>query len=232
MWKRRNKTRGPTQAVAWENMRKNQKTFDYPASGFVTPIEQSLLYSMISEPNLFPQDVVEDHIRQEDFSQYLHVQNCTVVSYAQLSAIVALAAEKWPPPPVNNNNDNNNKPGIPQILYKAVLQCVVRYAEANDLDRETEVHELLRPLERQADLKEGKRNIAIFLPYYLGITASLVTANPLPMILGSYATVGAVVGSSSKQAEDQRTAKSLQRETHRMANVEKASLLDEEEERE
>ena len=47
-----------TEAKAIDNIAKNSKTFSYPKEGFISRIEHSLTYNMISEPDVYPEDVV------------------------------------------------------------------------------------------------------------------------------------------------------------------------------
>ena len=106
-WRRKRRPTGGavgTEAKAIENMTKNSNAFGYPKEGFVTRIEHSLLYNMIGEPDVYPAAAVLEQIDEEDFSIYLEVADESSrlggepsVSYAQLSAIVALSAEKYPP---------------------------------------------------------------------------------------------------------------------------------------
>lgn len=48
-----------TEANAIQNMARNAKHFAYPPEGFITPVEHSLLYSMIEFPERYPEDVVK-----------------------------------------------------------------------------------------------------------------------------------------------------------------------------
>ena len=48
-----------TEANAIQNMAMNAKNFAYPPDGFITPIEHSLLYSMIEFPDHYPESVVK-----------------------------------------------------------------------------------------------------------------------------------------------------------------------------
>ena len=240
MWRgksTKHKSRGPvgTEAVALENMKRNRKDFGYPSQGFVTPIEHSLLYAMISEPTLYPEKVVKDQIYEEDFTVYLvgkQVSKEPVVSYAQLSAILALSAEKWPPQPQQEQDDDDSQQAaptsVPQVLCKTLLQCVIRHAEQHSLDREAEVQELLAPVERLATKRDAKAELAAILPIYIGMGATLVTANPLPLWVG--AAVTNVMSSRVIAQEDERqNMSSIASQTNRMADIEKASLLDESE---
>jgi hypothetical protein len=45
---------------------------------------------------VYPEDVVFKHIKEEDFSEYLEVQNNGPESYAQLSALLALSTDTFP----------------------------------------------------------------------------------------------------------------------------------------
>eukprot|EP00980_Cylindrotheca_fusiformis_P003337 scaffold746_cov123-Cylindrotheca_fusiformis.AAC.25 len=215
-------------------MKKNREFFHYPAhSRFVSPIETSLLYSMIEEgPAVYPEEVVFKYIDEEDFTVYLPMtpllsansprRNTTEdeadpkISYAQLSAILALAAEKFPP-------RNNVEESISQRLCKRVLSCVIKYAEDNNLDRQAEIQELLAPVEAHTSKRSAKAELRQAVPFYLGYAASLVTANPLPMLVGL-----SVMATRNQKAEKEiENMNSITKETYRRADVEKTSLLDE-----
>jgi hypothetical protein len=239
-------SKGPvgTEAVALRNMKRNRQDFSYPDCGFVTPIEHSLLYATIGQPKLFPQTVIHDIIADEDFAQYLEVasdnhndqlavvaskqpqeqqrqeqhnnNNNPIVSYAQLSAILNLAAESWP-------SDSD----IPKVLCKALLQCVVQYAKEHDLDRDVEVKELMQPLIKLNDRRDGRNAIATILPMYIGLGASMLTLNPACLwagyAIGNYFNVKAAV----QDSERQKKLQVIHTETNRAGDVEQASLLDE-----
>ena len=214
-----------TEALALKNMQQNSKTFDYPPTGFTTPIEHSLLYATVSQPSLFPETVIQSVMADEDFFQYLSVRHDpklnnnpdgTKTSYAQLSAILSLAAEVWPP-------DSE----LPKILCKALLQCIVQYSEENDLDREAEVRELLRPLIRLNDRRAGKNALTTLLPMYVGLGAAMITLNPALLwagyAIGNYYNLKAAVEDSGRQKKMQ----SIYTESNRAGDVEQTSLLDE-----
>jgi hypothetical protein len=240
-----------TEAVALENIRRNSRDFGYPKPGFVHPIEHSLLYAMISEPTLYPENLIKEKIAEEDFTTYLQVKSEPVtrqqrdepqISYAQLSAILCLSAEKWPPPQQQQQDDDADDDGgdaqqqrqqqqspptgVSQILCKKLLQLVVRHASHHDLDREAEVQELLEPLQKLALKKDAKAELAVFLPIYIGMGATMVTANPLPMWIGASIT-NAMTFKVVERDGERRNISSMEQETNRMAHVEKASLLDE-----
>lgn len=103
-----------TEAAAKEHLERNRREFKYPAdSVFEAPIENSLLYSMLKEPTIYPRDVLVQHINEEDLTQYLSYHHTTgpgaggkidpqkgeepLASYAQLSALLGLSAEHYAP---------------------------------------------------------------------------------------------------------------------------------------
>jgi hypothetical protein len=222
-----------TEAVAAKSLKQNQNAFGYPTAGFVSRIEYSLLYSMISRPDVYPATVVLEAIGKEDFSEYLPVvqpqqqQQQQVCSYAQLSGILALAAEKFPPP-LNETTLSNSEPSsgptinVPKSLCQALLQCVIRHAQRHDLDRETEVADLLAPLQRIAAQKGTSNALAVMLPMYAGFGATILAGgNPIPMWIG----YGVAVSQIGKQEQELQVMRELASTTSRMANVETTSLL-------
>merc|ERR1712183_469522 len=100
-------------------------------------------------------------------------------SYAQLSAILALSVEKFPPQKLHKDEIS-----ISQKLCKKVLSCVIKYAENHELDRNVEMQELLKPVEEYSVKRNSKAALRYVVPFYIGYTASLITANPLPMLIG------------------------------------------------
>ena len=198
-----------TEKTALANLKKNSKLFRYPEpDGFVTRIEYSLLYSMISSPDIYPEKVVCEYVAQEDFSVYLiaavpyklqhndNSDNSAMVnedriSYAQLSALMALAVQNFPPREQKEENEvrrNNTRiateQSISQIVCKAILQCVLHYVDEHNLDRKAEIEELMKPVERLAKNLNEKDALKQILPLYLGYAATIVTANPLPFVAG------------------------------------------------
>ena len=210
MWNRRRRRRGAaahgrhlpkqrskipeavgTEAEAQKNQQRNARDFRYPKSGFVTPIEYTLLYAMLAVPQVYPIPVMLDTIAQEDFREYMLVRppdnardgeaEEDIYSYAQLSALMNLAAERWPPPrtpaagseaDADDHDDEGPRRSVPQVLCRAVLQTVVRHAEENELDREAEVQELLEPLSRLNEKKADNAAWSVVVPMYLGLGAS------------------------------------------------------------
>ena len=250
--------RTSTEAAAAAALRRNARDFSYPPGGFVHPIERSLLYSMLGEPGVYPPGVVGEHIDGEDLGAYLAVRGAhgagagagagaggggvrgaggedeeeeeDSASYAQLGALLALAAEKFPPGQAGGDDEGGGgerDPGqadVPRRLCRAVLRTVVRYAERNGLDREAELRELLDPVERRARRRSNGAAWRQILPFYVGYAASLVTANPLPMLLGA----GFMVGGDAKKAEDEgRNHEAISQHAERSGDVERAGLLDE-----
>jgi len=231
-----------TEAKAIENIKRNQKNFKYPDDGFVTPIEQSLLYSMIlAGPTVYPEDVVSQHIEEEDFTVYLPVadkerqhhrhEEEARASYAQLGAIVGLSVEKFPPPKDEEfstssiTSTDHEKQSIAQKLCKSVLQCVIQYAKEHDLDRQAEVEELSEILNNHINKRSKKAEMRNMLPFLLGYTFTILTANPWPMLVGATMTTS---GPGNEKIENERkNVVSIAKETNRMADVETTGLLDE-----
>lgn len=226
-----------TEAVAKRNLELNRVDFRYPISGFEHQIEHTLIYNMLSSPEIYPDSAIRTAIREEDFDQYMLVADSTrnkkegdedehLYSYSQLSALLALAAEKWPGEQ-NELNDGNKDESIPQILCRTLLRNVVRHAEEHELDRESEVQELLEPLKRLTAKKDAQNAGALLIPMYIGFGASVVTGNPLPMYLGWAAGSALTMQDPEKQQNQANNLQQLTSTTDRVADVEKTSLLDE-----
>jgi hypothetical protein len=56
-----------TEAEAKRNQEHNARTFRYPAAGFVTPIEYTLLHAMLAVPTVYPESVMFE----QDFSEFI-----------------------------------------------------------------------------------------------------------------------------------------------------------------
>lgn len=229
-----------TQAKAFENMERNRKDFNYPKENFITPIEHSLIYSMINEgPKVYPEHVVLNHIQEEDFTIYMPIQRQTestlevserdeedemddlatyTCSYAQLSAILALAGEKFKP---HKGSDKPNS--IPQKLCNKILNCVIAYSKRFELDREAEIKELLTPVEARLVKTVADKELRNVVPFYLGYAASMVTLNPLPMLIGF-----AVMNNNAGEGDNlNRNLDQITKTTKRRADEEQTSLLEE-----
>lgn len=218
-------------------MESNKKYFKYPEEGFVSPIEHSLLYAMIMEPTIYPEDVIRQAIAEQDFGEFLTVKNTRrksaatqstedeedICSYAQLSALLSLAMQKWPPSKDKQNPQDN----VPQFLCQALLRTVVNYAQGHDLDREHEVAEFLNPaVERTKQRLDSAANAKMNLPLYLGLGLSVATGNPLPMYLAYAAGTASFLKDDVVTKEGAHLEK-VANQSRRTANVETASLMDE-----
>lgn len=207
-----------TEAAARENIEKNRVAFNYPDEGFAVKVEHSLLYSMIKEPNIYPRSVLVQHIADEDFSVYMTLNSKRNqepgASYAQLSALLALAAEHYPP------NEENS---VMDALVKIILRLVLRYTDEHGLDREAELKELFLPVQQYAEQRNLKAEMRGALGLYAGYTAALITANPLPFFVG----LALYTNGASQHEEEMRNVRNMKEETLRRADVETASLLEE-----
>lgn len=250
-----------TEAAAKQHMERNRREFKYPADAvFETPIEHSLLYNMLKEPEIYPRDVLVQHINEEDFTQYMYYtltkkifdpnindtnndshNNDSMVSYAQLSALLGLSAEHYPQ--INNQHqpgseygvrvsnpetekkleEEREKKDVSKILGKRILQTVIKYATENELDRESEVNELLEPFAKYVQKRNINAELKAIGALYAGYTATLVTANPLPALAG-LAVWSTAITSRENEMQNFNT---MQTESNRRANVETAGLLDE-----
>ena len=238
MWRERQRKNQPrmqgTESKALEQLERNRSAFRYPKDGFEQKIEFSLLYAMLSAPDTYPKEVVQAMIDEEDLLQYIHTKN-EDVSYAQLSAILAYSAENNPTTTASAKttfeteeeaskiNDDVKQPiSISQKLCKKILRTVIKYAEEHDLDRETEIDELFKPVRRVATQRIEKKEFQAILPLYVGYSVALLTANPLPMIAGAMGLAAAPSSSADIQNVEHIIA-----ETDRAADVERTGLLDE-----
>ena len=61
-------------------------------------------------------------------------------------------------------------------MCKYVLKTIVRYAEKHDLDRQTEIQELLGPVERHAEKRNNKAALNQVLPFYIGYAATIIVS--------------------------------------------------------
>mmetsp|Transcript_15956 Transcript_15956/g.25888 ORF Transcript_15956/g.25888 Transcript_15956/m.25888 type:complete len:291 (+) Transcript_15956:202-1074(+) len=227
-----------SEAVAVESQQINAKVFKYPEGGFETWIEHSLLYTMIRESDIFPAEAVLQAIDEEDYTQYFHVKDTTKqtsqatennknddntandsssstlqVSYAQLTALLALAGEEW-----------TAGTEVPERLCKAISKQIIKYAYQHDLDRQQELKELLDPLIAYANERGRKQSLQL-LPWFAALTVS--TVNPLAFY-STYMTMIMVNGETmGKRDRADRNTIDMMEQGNRHGNVEKASLLDE-----
>lgn len=232
-----------TEALAVRNMERNARIFGYPSKGFVHKIEYTLLYQMISEPNVYPEAVVLQEVDEQNYEDFMIVDDDTRMadgteleprmSYAQLSALLALSGDKNPNSQQTGNNAKAN-PSIEEMgrpnpvaerLCKLILQTVVRYSTENDLDRASEIDELMGPVKRYCANRIESNELKSILPLYVGYTASILTGNPLPLLVGTTMTVAATGETST--IEQRNTLEAFHAQTKRKGDVEKASLLEE-----
>jgi hypothetical protein len=135
------------------------------------------------------------------------------ISYAQLTAILALAGEEW-----------SDSTKVPERLCQTISKQIVKYANQHDLDRQQELKELIDPLLDYANKSRTKQSLQL-LPWFAALTVS--TINPLAFYT-TYMTMIAVNGENiAKRDMSDRNTIDIAEMSSRRANVEKASLLDE-----
>ena len=117
------------------------------------------------------------------------------------------------------------KDNVGKVLCKALLKCIVRYAVQNDLDRESELRQFFNPVETYSIKRENKAVLRHVMPMYIGYTASILTANPIPIMVGVSMSLGDRM--LMKTANERSNVNSFAVESSRRANPEKASLLEE-----
>ena len=241
-----------TEKIAKENLKRNAKDFGYPPAGFVTPVEYSLLYAMLSEPKVYPESVILKEIADTDLEEYMLVNNTNESrtsadagqhshSYAQWSALLAIAMQKWPAQPKSTTNSNSNmdsdsdttsttSTNVPQVLCQTLLKAVIRYAEEHDLDRQEEIQEFLQPaVTCSRQRMEKETNLKVVLPMYVGASLTILTGNPIPLWIGYGAGFKNAAETDAAFSNEQANLQSITQKSNRMADVEKTSLLDENE---
>ena len=162
------------------------------------------------------------------------------VSYAQLSALLALSAEKNPStatPSVGgtsgkggnsdgggggNHNKKDEELSIGQALCRKLLRTITRYSDAHFLDRSIEVAEFLNPVEIRCRQRNEKAALKTLLPAYAGYTVSLLTGNPLPLLIGV-----AALTVEDTMVEETANVTGFSAAGGRTSSLETASLLDE-----
>lgn len=228
-----------SEAVAVESQRVNSNTFKYPEVGFEVWIENTLLYTMVRESNIFPAATVLAAIDEEDFSQYFaikqqdgddesddnddsndddnHIERrkpaAAEVSYAQLTALLALAGDEWA-----------SSSEVPQKLCSKISKEIIKYANKHNLDREQELKELLDPLISYAKGR-GRKQALQMLPWFAALTVS--TVNPLAFYTTYMTMLAANADQLSKGDRSDRNTINMAEMGKKHGNVEKASLLDE-----
>ena len=145
-------------------------------------------------------------------------------SYAQLSAILALAGEKFKP-----MYGSKRPRSIPQKLCSKIIDNVIAYAKRYDLDREKEVQELLKPVERRLMRVSDRKDLKSLVPFYLGYTASLITFNPIPVIVGLGGSIRNIKKDGDVADNMRINSFQIKKRFVRRGTEEKSSLLDEQE---
>uniref|UniRef100_A0A7S3L8D8 Uncharacterized protein n=1 Tax=Amphora coffeiformis TaxID=265554 RepID=A0A7S3L8D8_9STRA len=225
-----------TQAAAEAHLESNKKYFQYPDVGFVSHIEHSLIYAMINEPSIYPSEVIRRAIEDQDFGEFLVANNASssqfpekVCSYAQLSALLSLAMQKWPlPSPGDENKEQHvTTNSVPQTLSQALLRTVVQYATEHGLDREHEIAEFLNPAVERTKQRLGRAiHMKFFLPYFAGAALSIATGNPLPLYLAYTGGMVSYLKDDAVAKEKEHVLK-VHKVANRASNVETTSLMDE-----
>jgi hypothetical protein len=222
MWKERQRRNAPrmqgTETFSLQQLERNRTAFGYPEEGFEVKIEFSLLYAMLSAPDTYPAEALRAMIEETDFIEYMTAKDGQT-SYAQLSAILSYAAETNPP---TVSTTNVSEGTVAQKLCKKILQTVIRYAEEHELDRQTEIDEVLTPVHRVARDRIERKELAAILPLYLGYSAALLTANPLPLLVGAMGLAAAPNNRTEMENMD-----AIIGETNRKSDIERTGLLDE-----
>ncbi|KAL9186980.1 hypothetical protein ACHAXT_010700 [Thalassiosira profunda] len=159
------------------------------------------------------------------------------VSYAQLSALASLSAEKNPAvasedqdkpaaasqsAAPNRSNGQEEQLTIGQTLVRKLLRVITRYSDAHSLDRQTEIREFLAPIEKRCQMRNEKAALQQLLPAYAGYTLSLMTGNPLPLLIGAAALTG-----PDPMMEENSNVSGFRAVGGRAGDVETAGLLDE-----
>ena len=157
------------------------------------------------------------------------------VSYSQLSALLALSAAKNPsratPETSSTNNnerggetDNDKALSVGETLCRKLLKTITRYSDEHKLDREHEIREFLDPIERRCAVRNEKAALQQLLPAYAGYTVSLLTGNPIPLLIGAAALTG-----PDPMIEENTNVHGFRGLGSRTGDMETAGLLDENE---
>jgi len=174
------------------------------------------------------------------------------VSYAQLSALLALSAEKnsstaSPPEPDSQSQhppsitttdafnsrtssvsytNNKRMDGVPlsigQALCRKLLRTITKYSDKHNLDRQTEIREFLSPVEKRCQVRNEKAALRTLLPAYAGYTLSILTGNPIPLLIGV-----AALTVEDDMADEMTNVNEFKQTGGRQATLETAGLLDE-----
>lgn len=135
------------------------------------------------------------------------------VSYAQLTALLALAGEEW-----------SSSSEVPQRLCNVISKEIIKYANKHNLERQQELKELLDPLIDYAKGR-GRKQILTMLPWFAALTVS--TVNPVAFYATYMSMIAANSDSLNKGDRADKNTIDMASMGNRHGNVEKASLLDE-----
>jgi hypothetical protein len=114
-------------------------------------------------------------------------------------------------------------PSIGQALCRKILKTVTKYSESCDLDRRSEIRELLHPVERRCAIRNERAALKQLLPAYAGyVLLSVATGNPLPLLIGAVA-----LARDDPMGEENVNVSEMRGMGGRMGDVETAGLLDE-----
>lgn len=227
---------------------------------------------MILHPEQYPDSVVRKEIEEEDFEQYLFVKDDNHsrriphntdntaedatnyeerASYAQLSALLALSAEKnsatasqspqqqqqpdTTQPTARNsltmqatsnitrhNSTHQEHLTTSQSLCRKILKTVTKYSESHSLNRQSEISDLLSPVEKRCQIRNEQAALKQLLPAYAGYTLSLMTGNPLPLLIGAASLAG-----QDPMIEENSNVNEMRGMGGRMGDEERCGLLDE-----
>jgi len=131
----------------------------------------------------------------------------------------------------SSGNGNNNRPTTPpnennlsvgQSLVRKLLKTITRYSDANGLDRQHEIREFLTPIEKRCQIRNEKAALQQLLPAYAGYTLSLVTGNPLPLLIGA-----AALTQPDPMVEENSNVSGFRAVGGRAGDMETTGLLDE-----
>jgi hypothetical protein len=165
-----------TEKLAQQELKKNGQLYHYPSAGFVNKIEYTLLYNMIYYPNIYPIHVIHPMILEEDYTQYIYVNESGTrsssastatgttdtappCSYAQLTALLALAAEKWPPSTAAVPNDiSSSTSSIHNNNNNHDTRRRTKYYDNDDGDDDDEYEQSRRQRQQQKEYEDRNKN--------------------------------------------------------------------------
>jgi hypothetical protein len=121
-----------------------------------------------------------------------------------------------------NNRQKEEVLSIGQTLCRKLLKTITRYSDKYNLDRQTEIREFLSPVERRCQVRNEKAALRTLLPAYAGYTLSILTGNPIPLLIGV-----AALTVEDDMADEMTNVNGFKQTGGRQATLETAGLLDE-----